>query len=36
MAPSTLDPLRVPEGFWLRDNIGNALDHRASMPCSGS
>jgi len=28
MVSSALDPLRVPKGFWLRDDIGNALDHR--------
>ncbi len=28
MASSALDPLRVPEGFWLREDVGHALDHR--------
>ncbi len=28
MASSALDLLRVPEGFWRRDDVGNALDHR--------
>ncbi len=28
MASSALDPLRVPEGFWRRGDVGNALDHR--------
>jgi hypothetical protein len=28
MASGACDPLRVPEGFWWRDDVGNALDHR--------
>ncbi len=28
MASSACDPLRVPEGFWLRDDVGDALNHR--------
>jgi tetratricopeptide (TPR) repeat protein/transcriptional regulator with XRE-family HTH domain len=28
MASSACDPLRIPEGFWRRDDVGNALDHR--------
>ncbi|MGH3885483.1 MAG: helix-turn-helix domain-containing protein [Pseudonocardiaceae bacterium] len=28
MASSARDPLRVPEGFWRRDDVGNTLDHR--------
>ncbi|MGH3698100.1 MAG: hypothetical protein ACRDQY_01240 [Pseudonocardiaceae bacterium] len=28
MASSALDLLQVPEGFWQRDDVGNALDHR--------
>jgi len=28
MASSAFDPLRVPEGFWQRDDVGNVLDHR--------
>ncbi|MGH3885480.1 MAG: helix-turn-helix domain-containing protein [Pseudonocardiaceae bacterium] len=28
MASSARDPLRVPEGFWPRDDVGTALDHR--------
>jgi hypothetical protein len=28
MASSACDPLQVPEGFWQRDDVGNALDHR--------
>jgi tetratricopeptide (TPR) repeat protein len=28
MASSVCDPFRVPDGFWLRDDAGNALDHR--------
>jgi hypothetical protein len=28
MVSSACDPLRVPEGFWLRDDVGNTLDHR--------
>jgi len=28
MASSAFDTLRVPEEFWLRDDVGNALDHR--------
>ncbi len=28
MASSAFDPLRVPEDFWQRDDVGNTLDHR--------
>ena len=28
MVSSAFDPLRVPEGFWLLDDVGNAFDHR--------
>ena len=28
MASSAFDPLCVPEGFWLREDVGDALDHR--------
>ncbi|MGH3885131.1 MAG: hypothetical protein ACRDSZ_00950 [Pseudonocardiaceae bacterium] len=28
MVSSAFDPLRIPEGFWPRDDIGTALDHR--------
>ncbi|MGH3687478.1 MAG: hypothetical protein ACRDQY_13905 [Pseudonocardiaceae bacterium] len=28
MASSMGDPLRVPEGFWRREDVGTALDHR--------
>jgi hypothetical protein len=28
MASSACDPLRIPAGFWRRDDVGNALDHR--------
>ncbi len=28
MASSARDPLCVPEEFWLRDDVGQALDHR--------
>lgn len=28
MVSSAFDPLRIPDEFWVRDDVGNALDHR--------
>ncbi len=28
MASSALDPLRIPDGFWLREDVDDTLDHR--------